>query len=207
MPEEQAQQARTRQKLNRCSILDEYRDQIEKIFYDTEGNCVNVQEVFAKLHPEMQPSLRLIQWYCQKEGFRSCLRHTRATKHTRSIETPPGFEVQIDFGEKTVSVNSEPTTIHFFTACQASFKLPPPKKIKSTTSTHDTIVNLSGKVSLRLPWKKVIALDKRHIGYKFRSRGLCFEVALQQIGGRTIISQKAVTPTRKALLFSSDSRI
>ena len=64
----------------------------------------------------MQPSLRLIQWYCQKEGFRSCLRHTRATKHTRSIETPPGFEVQIDFGEKTVSVNSEPTTIHFFTA-------------------------------------------------------------------------------------------
>lgn len=108
----------------------------------------------------MQPSLRLIQWYCQKEGFRSCLRHTRATKHTRSIETSPGFEVQIDFGEKTVSVNSEPTTIHFFTACQASFKLPPPpKKIKSTTSTHDTIVNLSGKVSLRLPWKKVIALD------------------------------------------------
>lgn len=116
MPEEQAQQARTHQKLNRCSILDEYRDQIERIFYDTEGNCVNVQEVFAKLHPEMQPSLRLIQWYCQKEGFRSCLRHTRATKHTRSIETPPGFEVQIDFGEKTVSVNSEPTTIHFFTA-------------------------------------------------------------------------------------------
>lgn len=113
MPEEQAQQARTHQKLNRCSILDEYRDQIERIFYDTEGNCVNVQEVFAKLHPEMQPSLRLIQWYCQKEGFRSCLRHTRATKHTRSIETSPGFEVQIDFGEKTVSVNSEPTTIHF----------------------------------------------------------------------------------------------
>ena len=73
MPEEQAQQARTHQKLNRCSILDEYRDQIERIFYDTEGNCVNVQEVFAKLHPEMQPSLRLIQWYCQKEGFRSCL--------------------------------------------------------------------------------------------------------------------------------------
>ena len=62
MPEEQAQQARTHQKLNRCSILDEYRDQIERIFYDTEGNCVNVQEVFAKLHPEMQPSLRLIQW-------------------------------------------------------------------------------------------------------------------------------------------------
>ena len=29
MPEEQAQQARTHQKLNRCSILDEYRDQIE----------------------------------------------------------------------------------------------------------------------------------------------------------------------------------
>ena len=64
----------------------------------------------------MQPSLRLIQWYCQKEGFRSCLRHTRATQHTRSIETSPGFKVQIDFGEKTVSVSSEPTTIHFFTA-------------------------------------------------------------------------------------------
>ena len=45
MPEEQAQQARTHQKLNRCSILDEYRDQIERIFYDTEGNCVNVSSV------------------------------------------------------------------------------------------------------------------------------------------------------------------
>lgn len=30
MPEEQAQQARTHQKLNRCSILDEYRDQIKE---------------------------------------------------------------------------------------------------------------------------------------------------------------------------------
>ena len=31
MPEEQARQARTHQKLNRCRILDEYRDQIEML--------------------------------------------------------------------------------------------------------------------------------------------------------------------------------
>lgn len=116
MPEEQAQQARRYQKLNRSSVLDEYRDQIERVFYDTEGNCVNVREVFAKLHPDIQPSLRLLQWYCRKEGFRSRLRNTRASKHVRSIETSPGFEVQIDFGEKTVLVNGQPTAIHFFTA-------------------------------------------------------------------------------------------
>ena len=98
MPEEQAQQARRCQKLNRSSVLDEYRDQIERVFYDTEGNCVNVREVFAKLHPDIQPSLRLLQWYYRKEGFRSRLRNTRASKHVRSIETSPGFEVQIDFG-------------------------------------------------------------------------------------------------------------
>lgn len=116
MPEEQAQQARRHQKLNRSSVLDEYRDQIERVFYDTEGNCVNVREVFTELHPDIQPSLRLLQWYCRKEGFRSRLCKTRAAKHTRSIETPPGFEVQIDFGEKTVLVNNEPTVIHFFVA-------------------------------------------------------------------------------------------
>ena len=117
MPEEQAQQARRHQKLNRSSVLDEYRDQIERVFYDTEGNCegncVNVREVFTELHPDIQPLLRLLQWYYCKEGFRSRQRNTRAAKHTRSIETPPGFEVQIDFGEKTVLVNNEPTVIHF----------------------------------------------------------------------------------------------
>ena len=52
MPEEQAQQARTHQKLNRRSILDEYRAQIERTFYDTEGNCVTVVGRTLKVPPK-----------------------------------------------------------------------------------------------------------------------------------------------------------
>lgn len=40
------------------------------------------------------------------------------------------------------------------------------KKRGTNNKSNDTIVNLSGKVSLRLPWKKVIALDTR-ISWKF----------------------------------------
>ena len=58
-----------------------------------------------------------LQWYCrEKLGLRRQLKlqRSRATKHPNRIETTPGEEIQIDFGEKDISIGGRTIRLHFF---------------------------------------------------------------------------------------------
>ena len=59
------------------------------------------------------PSLRTLQKFCRP--FRLELRQSRLTK-TERFETPPGHQMQIDFGEDDVLVGGEIVRVHFFVA-------------------------------------------------------------------------------------------
>lgn len=116
LTDSEAKQMMSRQSLKRASKLLKYKDDISDAFTSTDGNCVNVLEVLKTLHPEATVSLRTLQWFCKKNDFRRGLENSRAAKHTKRIETDPGFEVQIDFGEKDVFIDNVRTRVHFFVA-------------------------------------------------------------------------------------------
>ncbi len=118
MTEAQADQARCHQHMHRACQLDPVRDFVETAFWDTDGNCQNVVELLEqKLN--IKSSLRTVQWYCKNRlNVRSqySLKKDVQAKHPYRIETGPGEEVQIDFGEKDVNVNGIRRRVHFFTA-------------------------------------------------------------------------------------------
>lgn len=118
MDPEQSRQAMCKQSLNRSSILDAHKDYITEKFWEVEGNCQNLCEELLR-EKNLQVNLRTLQWYCKhklpvRREFR--LAHSSKAQHPHRIETAPGEEVQIDFGEKDVLVDGKPQRIHFFTA-------------------------------------------------------------------------------------------
>lgn len=118
MSNAQADEARNHQHMKRSSQLDPVKDFVEMAFWDTDGNCQNVKELLeTKLH--IKVSLRTLQWYCKnKLNVRSqyALKKDIQAKHPYRIETDPGQEIQIDFGEKDVNVGGVVRRVHFFTA-------------------------------------------------------------------------------------------
>lgn len=100
---------------NRSSSLDVHKDLIEQIFWEANGNCVCVHEVLES--KGIYCKLITLQWYCrEKLGLRRALRlkKTSAAKHPERIETGPGEEIQIDFGEKDVTIGGRTVRVHFF---------------------------------------------------------------------------------------------
>ena len=118
MPDAQVNQARSHQHMIRECQLDSVKDYIEEKFWEVEGNCRNLQEQLSS-ERNMQVNLRTLEWYCQNKldvRRQFDLAHSSRAGHPYRIETEPGQEVQIDFGEKKVVVGEELRKIHFFTA-------------------------------------------------------------------------------------------
>ena len=100
---------------NRPSSLDAHKTLIERIFWEANGNCVCVREALES--KGIACKLVTLQWYCrEKLGLRRQLKlqRSRATKHPNRIETTPGEEIQIDFGEKDISIGGRTIRLHFF---------------------------------------------------------------------------------------------
>lgn len=109
------QERKEHDRAHKDCFLDAYKDKVEDAFWRAEGNCVNVQEILEE-EEHLSCSLRTLQWYCKKKEFRKAWLDylDEQAKHGQYIETPPGDEVQIDFGEKVVLLGGVPTRVHFF---------------------------------------------------------------------------------------------
>ena len=88
-------------------------EDIRKLFYDCRGNCSAMLRFVKDAISVEPPSLRTLQKFCRP--FRLELRQSRLTK-TERFETPPGHQMQIDFGEDDVLVGGEIVRVHFFVA-------------------------------------------------------------------------------------------
>lgn len=109
---------------------------IRKLFYDCRGNCSAMLRFVKDAISVEPPSLRTLQKFCRP--FRLELRQSRLTK-TERFETPPGHQMQIDFGEDDVLVGGEIVRVHFFVARMSYSRriLPEPtfRKIRETGLT------------------------------------------------------------------------
>ena len=88
-------------------------EDIRKLFYDCRGNCSAMLRFVEDAISVEPPSLRTLQKFCTP--FRLELLQSRLTK-TERFETPPGHQMQIDFGEGDVCVGGETVRVHFFVA-------------------------------------------------------------------------------------------
>ena len=84
-----------------------------KLFYDCRGNCSAMLRFLGDAISVEQPCLRTLQKFCAP--FRLELLQSRLTK-TERFETPPGHQMQTDFGEDDVCVGGETVRVHFFVA-------------------------------------------------------------------------------------------
>ena len=89
------------------------REEVKKLFFSCKGNCSAMHRFVEETIGVKPPSLRTLQKFCMP--FRLELRQSMLTK-TERFETPPGHQMQIDFGEDDVSVGGEVMRIHFFVA-------------------------------------------------------------------------------------------
>ena len=89
------------------------REDIRKLFYDCRGNCSAMLRFVKDAISVEPPGLRTLQKFCTP--FRLELLQSRLTK-TERFETPPGHQMQIDFGEGDVCVGGETVRVHFFVA-------------------------------------------------------------------------------------------
>jgi len=95
----------------RPCLLDGLEEWLRATFLQHRGNCDVVRQQLLAEHGRVV-SLRTIQRNCQ--GLRAELR-ARA-KATVRFETPPGKQLQIDFGEATVEIGGHKTRVHLFVA-------------------------------------------------------------------------------------------
>ena len=86
---------------------------VRKLFYDCRGNCSAMLRFMKDAISMEPPGLRTLQKFCTP--FRLELLQSRLTK-TERFETPPGHQMQIDFGEDDVCVSGEKVRVHFFVA-------------------------------------------------------------------------------------------
>lgn len=94
-------------------IMEEKQEAVKKLFYDCRGNCSVMHRFVKEIIGMDPPSLRTLQTFCMP--FRLELRQSRLTR-TGRFETPPGHQMQIDFGEEDVCVGGEMVRIHTFVA-------------------------------------------------------------------------------------------
>lgn len=86
---------------------------IYRLFLQSEGNCVVVRRNLLNEHG-IKIHIRQLQRFC--ETFR---RQLKETTRTIRYETQPGEQMQIDFGERDVSIDDTPVRVHFFVAVLA----------------------------------------------------------------------------------------
>lgn len=92
------------------AFLQEHSEEIREQFISCEGHCVPLQrQIQEKFGTDV--GLRTLQRFCKT--FRHELKENPA--RTR-FETPPGKQLQIDFGEKVIMLGGKGVRIHFFVA-------------------------------------------------------------------------------------------
>jgi len=95
----------------RSSTLKNIEEWIEKRFYLHRGNSAVIQEELEKTH-RIKVSLRTVERATEK--FRKSLK-AKALATVR-FETPPGKQLQIDFGTIQVMIDGEKRKVHLFVA-------------------------------------------------------------------------------------------
>ena len=95
----------------RPCLLDGLEGWLRVTFLQHRGNCDVVRQQLLAEHG-LVVSLRTVQRGCH--GLRAELK-ARA-KATVRFETPPGKQLQIDFGEATVEIGGQKTKVHLFVA-------------------------------------------------------------------------------------------
>lgn len=96
---------------DRPGKLDGLRDWLEERFYRHRGNCDVVRQELREEHG-LEVGLRMVERACQ--GFRAIL--AARSRATVRFETPPGQQLQIDFGEATVRIGGEKRKLRLFVA-------------------------------------------------------------------------------------------
>jgi len=95
----------------RIKRLDRLDAWLEEVFYLHKGNAEVVRQELACQH-NIHASLRTVE-----RAVKPFRRKAFATaKATVRFETPPGKQMQIDFGSITIKIAGEPKRIHFFAA-------------------------------------------------------------------------------------------
>lgn len=80
-------------------------------FHQHRGNCDVVRQELARQH-QVLVSLRTVERACR--GFRAEL--AAQARATVRFETPPGKQLQIDFGSASVEIDGEKVRVHVFVA-------------------------------------------------------------------------------------------
>jgi len=106
----------------RPCLLDGLEEWLRATFLQHRGNCDVVRQQLLTEHGRVV-SLRTVQRGCQ--GLRAELK-ARA-KATIRFETPPGKQLQIDFGEATVEIGEHKTRVHLFVATLGYWQRQQPK--------------------------------------------------------------------------------
>lgn len=91
----------------RPSRLDPHRDWLRERFLRHRGNAVVVHEELAREHG-LRVSVRTVERACAP--FRDALRAEAVA--TVRFETPPGHQLQVDFGQRTVEIAGERVNAH-----------------------------------------------------------------------------------------------
>ena len=95
----------------RKGVLNGEEEWLRKKFFQHDGNAdVIRQELLSE--KGVRVSLRTVERAVK--GYREELR--RKKQATVRFETPPGFQMQIDFGEKKVKIGGEQERVHLFVA-------------------------------------------------------------------------------------------
>jgi transposase len=95
----------------RLSKLDGLDDWLKEQFLQHRGNCDVVRQELARVHGKLV-SLRTVERACRPHRAELAAR----ARATLRFETPPGKQMQIDFGVAIVEIGGEKTPVHLFVA-------------------------------------------------------------------------------------------
>lgn len=95
--------------------LDEYHDEIMRLYQLSENNCDVVKFFLEREYPDLQVSLRTIERYLAPVR-RQTIIEKKELKTYRRFETRPGEFMQIDYGSKSVLIAGKKEKIHLFIA-------------------------------------------------------------------------------------------
>ena len=84
---------------------------LKEQFHQHRGNCDVVRQELARVHG-LSVSLRTVERACRPQRAELAAR----ARATLRFETPPGKQMQIDFGVATVEIGGEKTPVHLFVA-------------------------------------------------------------------------------------------
>lgn len=94
------------------SFLNTHREEIKRMYFEHEGFCVPLQRTIKEQFNE-SISLRMLERFCK--SFREAMRGAEPVRdRIVRFETQPGDQMQIDFGEKVISIADHPTKVYFF---------------------------------------------------------------------------------------------